>query len=553
MGEVYEAEDTKLGKRVAIKLRTRDDDRDAQARFEREARTACLVVHEHVVQILDSGRDGDRDYLIMEYVEGRDLRAELAADGPMAPPRASAIARQLLSGLDAIHAAGLVHRDIKPANVMLGDDDFVKVMDFGVSKTVRAGDDTLTDAGKAVGTPQFMAPEQLIGDEVDQRADLYATGLTLFAMLAGKVPFDATAFSMIAAGKLAQPAPSLDDVRPGLPRPLVAAVSRALEKHPRARFATAREMAAALAREPTPAEPTAATRAARPSAQRAATPEPVPRRPWPLLVVAVALAAAAVAAAVWIGSRRHDEPRAAPAPQDAPDHAARAAEAERAGKLELAIAEYHEVLAAKPGPDPLYHLGELSERLGRSDEAATYFERYLAAAPEANDRAAVAERIARLRKPVAAPPDAAVATARPTAPPQQCLCHPRDEERYGTSSICRVRHAPRCRCMAEDGSSVCPRFDSCTEYGSGCADWGHGNMFRCSDAEYGDYHLPGKPGDACAGYNSPDSPVRGHLECLFCMGEDDFPYRGHEGDPCVGYTNDTGERIDGTMYLCRSK
>jgi serine/threonine-protein kinase len=545
MGEVYEAEDGKLAKRVALKLRPLGDDPDAQARFEREARTACRVVHEHVVQILDSGHDDDRDYLVMEYVEGRDLREVLAADGPMEPARVIAIARQLLSGLDAIHAAGLVHRDIKPANVMLGERDFVKVMDFGVSKTVQVGDDTLTQSGKVVGTPQYMAPEQLLGEPVDHRADLYAAGLTLFAMLAGRVPFDATAFSMIAAGKLAQPAPSLEGVRPGLPRALVAAVSRALAKHPDARFVSAREMAAALDREPPPTEATVIERR---SSRRISTPAPAARRArWPWLVGALAIAGGVVAYLALRGPSQQPAPAPAPpppvvvvVPPDAAsiDHAARAADAERAGKLDLAIAEWQEAFAEHAEPEALYHLGDLSQRLGRTSEATPYFARYIAARPDAPDRAAVEKRLAELRAPQA--------RARPA---QSCLCQARDTYHYGLTSLCHELRAPSCLC-SDQGAAVCPHFELCTE-GADCNINGVAPYYRCTDPRYRDYHLPGKVGDACSGFVLHDRPSRsGHLECLYC-GEGDPPYSGNEGDACVGYYQFDGTRLGGTMYMCR--
>src|ERR1700733_7149054 len=162
MGTVYEADHVGLDKRVAIKFLSHDDaDRDASARFRREARAASRVIHEHVVQIFDVGSDAGRDYIVMEFLDGRDLRQQLAGAGPLDPMRAIAIARQMLYGLHAIHEAGIIHRDIKPANVLLTTrDDVVKIMDFGISKSIHVAE-TLTGTGKVIGTPQYMAPEQL--------------------------------------------------------------------------------------------------------------------------------------------------------------------------------------------------------------------------------------------------------------------------------------------------------------------------------------------------------------------------------------------------------
>jgi serine/threonine-protein kinase len=293
MGTVYEADHIGLDKPVAIKFLAGDEhDADALARFRREARIASRIVHEHVVHIYDVGTYQAHDYIVMELVAGRDLREALSADGPFDPARAIHVAVQLLRGLHAVHKAGIVHRDIKPANILLterdGDPDFVKLMDFGISKAI-AGDramGTLTETGKVIGTPQFMAPEQLASGPIDHRADLYAVGLTLFAMLVGEAPFAATSFTRVAGLQLGVEAPSLDALRPGLPPALVSAVARVLAKSPGERYADAAVFADAL--EGIDVEPGAAT-ASRPvpvttlsgatvPASGRATPKPKPDR-----------------------------------------------------------------------------------------------------------------------------------------------------------------------------------------------------------------------------------------------------------------------------------
>ena len=250
MGSVYEADHVGLGKRVAIKFLPSDGDADAKKRFHREARAASKVTHEHVVHVFDVGNAGGREYFTMELVEGKELQKILDADGALEPERAVAVAKQMLAGLGAIHAAGLVHRDIKPANIILErrDDgaDFVKIMDFGVSKTVATGDDTITSMGRVVGTPQFMAPEQIAGGVVDHRADIYAAGIAMFAMLAGNVPFHGPKVTKVAQQHLVERPASLSTLRPGLPAAVVAAVARALEKDPDDRFQSARDFADAL-------------------------------------------------------------------------------------------------------------------------------------------------------------------------------------------------------------------------------------------------------------------------------------------------------------------
>ncbi|MBL9018602.1 MAG: serine/threonine protein kinase, partial [Myxococcales bacterium] len=251
MGVVYEAEHLALERRVAVKLIAPHEAAAAPSgfveRFRREARLASRIAHEHLVHIYDVGTHEGSEYLVMELVVGRDLRDELVA-GALSFARAASIMRQLLSALAAIHDAGIVHRDIKPANVMLtthGDErDYVKLMDFGIARGLE--DTNLTKTGHVVGTASFMAPEQLRGKPVDHRSDLYAAGVTLFAMLAGRLPFDGNT-AEVAGAHVFQAPPSLLALRPGTPPALAAVVERALAKSPDDRFADARAFAAALA------------------------------------------------------------------------------------------------------------------------------------------------------------------------------------------------------------------------------------------------------------------------------------------------------------------
>ena len=248
MGAVYEGEQVALGRRVAIKVMTRDLADAYRERFRREARLASRVIHEHVAQVFDVSTTPDgHELIVMEYVEGRTL-GDVMDEGPLDPTRAIAITRAMLVGLAAIHDQGIVHRDIKPGNVMLttrgSDREFVKIVDFGVARG--GGEASLTNTGHAVGTPHFMSPEQFRGGNVDLRTDIYAVGVTLFAMLAARMPFTGDT-AELGAQHVFEDAPSLDAVRPGLPPWLVAAVARALAKAPADRFANARDFAAALA------------------------------------------------------------------------------------------------------------------------------------------------------------------------------------------------------------------------------------------------------------------------------------------------------------------
>ena len=199
MGVVYEADHTGLGKRVAVKLLLDKytDDPEVVARFQREARTASAIGDEHIVEVTDAGtHDDGRSYIVMELLEGASLSDALAASGPMPAARAVDIVRQVLRGLGAAHAKGIVHRDMKPENVFLvtkGDRvDFVKIMDFGISKFMMSTESKvrLTATGAVIGTPVYIAPEQAEAlGEVDARVDLYAVGVMLYDLIAGHPPF----------------------------------------------------------------------------------------------------------------------------------------------------------------------------------------------------------------------------------------------------------------------------------------------------------------------------------------------------------------------------
>src|SRR5689334_327996 len=207
MGAVYLAEHVLMRKRLAVKVLHAEMTRlpEMVARFEREAMAAAHIEHPNVAAATDFGKlDNGAFFLVLEYIEGSSLR-DLIEKGPLATQRALHIAHQIASALARANALGIVHRDLKPENVMLvdrdGDPDFVKVLDFGIAKvpvgelasrgSANDGGQVLTQLGMVYGTPEYMAPEQALGQEVDARADLYALGVILFEMLAGVRPFDA--------------------------------------------------------------------------------------------------------------------------------------------------------------------------------------------------------------------------------------------------------------------------------------------------------------------------------------------------------------------------
>ena len=248
MATVWRATDTRLDRPVAIKVlqaAAARIDPAAQERFNREAWTIARLTNIHVVRVYDVGVDNDRQFLVMELVEGTNL-ANLIAAGPLDVSRAIDIARQVCDALSAAHAVDVVHRDIKPGNILIDGSGTVKLCDFGIARLVGASQSTLTRAGTTIGTSQYMAPEQVSGDPVDGRTDLYALGCVLYAMLTGTPPFHGDAPLGIAHQQLHREPEPVAARRPGLPAALADLVDRLLAKNPADRPQSAADVRAAL-------------------------------------------------------------------------------------------------------------------------------------------------------------------------------------------------------------------------------------------------------------------------------------------------------------------
>lgn len=305
MGVVYRARDPELQRDVAIKvvLSWAQYDEDAMARFHREARVVAQLQHPHIVTVFDAGRTDDGlPYFVMEYLEGTDLGHLLEQAGALPPLRAVSYILQVCDGLSYAHARDIVHRDIKPANLLITPDDHLKVVDFGIAKLVGA---QITGSGVSMGTPLYMAPEQVAGRHVDHRADIFAVGGVLYTLLAGRPPFDGPTLGAICHKIETEPPMPLTQLGIELNPELEAIIRRTLNKDPELRYQSAAELADDLRSVASDLEAVA-------SAATVVTPKPAasavesPARPEveserrPLRAVAlVAVILIAVAVALW--------------------------------------------------------------------------------------------------------------------------------------------------------------------------------------------------------------------------------------------------------------
>jgi serine/threonine protein kinase len=259
MGVVFLATHVVLGRRVAIKILRRSllERPGIAARFRREARAASRIEHPHITTVFDFGHTEEgRPYLAMEYEDGPTLAAEIARHGRLSAPRTVDILAQCAEALAAAHAQEVIHRDLKPKNIVLitrrGVPDFVKILDFGLAKIMGLGadDQQLTEDGQSLGTPRYMAPEQFLGEKMDQRGDIYTLGLVAFEALVGRPPFEGDTVTNIAVQHVHQPAPVVSEAsgRADVPPALDAVVARCLAKDPGDRYQEARELHADLRR-----------------------------------------------------------------------------------------------------------------------------------------------------------------------------------------------------------------------------------------------------------------------------------------------------------------
>jgi tRNA A-37 threonylcarbamoyl transferase component Bud32 len=347
MATVWRAHDPVLDREVAVKRLHAGliDDDELADRFDREARLVAGFSHPNIVRLLDRGHDAEGPYLVLELVDGENLKTRVRRDGALPPAEAAHVCAQVARGLAAAHDSGIVHRDIKAQNVLLSRDGAVKLTDFGIARLAESIGTELTRTGMLVGSADYLSPEQAAGEPLDSRSDVYSLGVVLFEALTGHVPYSAENVVAVAMKHISEPFPDPRERMARIDDHLAECVLRATAKEPAARFASARELADALeGAPPVPlVEPAASTTMEMPVQSRPAVAGRRRRRAGRIAVALAVLAAAAGLAVVGLdltgdsGADAGAAPRAPLVPASVSDLDPEGDGTERAALLSAAI------------------------------------------------------------------------------------------------------------------------------------------------------------------------------------------------------------------------
>jgi tRNA A-37 threonylcarbamoyl transferase component Bud32 len=246
MATVYRAQDVMLGRTVAVKLlhERRASDEAFLARFYREAQAAANLDHPNIVSVYDIGQDGNRHYIVMEYVGGRNLKELILESAPFPIERALTVAIQVCAAVGAAHKAGLIHCDVKPQNILITTDGRLKVTDFGIARALTSA--PVVEGGEVWGTPDYLSPEQAAGEHLGPSSDVYSIGVVMYEMLTGVLPFQAESGMAMALKHLREEPTPVNELNPRVPPGLARIVHKVLAKEPSARYRTASQLAQIL-------------------------------------------------------------------------------------------------------------------------------------------------------------------------------------------------------------------------------------------------------------------------------------------------------------------
>lgn len=246
MGQVYKVMDKEIDEQVALKLLKHEisADKDTITRFRNELKLARKISHRNVCRMFDLGKFGEHTYITMEYVPGEDLKSFIRRSGQLSVEKAVSIAKQICEGLSEAHTLGVVHRDLKPQNIMIDLNGNARIMDFGIARSPETKG--VTEAGMIIGTPEYMSPEQIESDQIDNRSDIYSLGIILFEMLTGQVVFQGDTFYNIARQHTQSLPPDPGEFNPAIPEELSQLILKCLEKDKTSRYQSAAELYNAL-------------------------------------------------------------------------------------------------------------------------------------------------------------------------------------------------------------------------------------------------------------------------------------------------------------------